>query len=222
MNAKVKFFRNIVANLVLIVVLGVTIFFVTSMGSPAVSVLEPVSRGESGESVSIMVKVNATSSREHVESMLSIFSQHEVRTTFFVSGVWAGEHMELLQKMHADGHEIGNLGFFNKDHKSLGAERTREEIELTHRLVKNAIGVEMTLFTPPAGNFSPQTLAVAEELGYITVVGLRSTDSLSDVIPGDLITLYPTNTNVTALTQILTTIRQANLRITTVSDLIAH
>lgn len=234
MSKKVKFMRYVVANLAIaFVAVGILSFTLLSGKSVAASAAgAPVYKGESKTKVSLMV--NVYWGTEYIDEMLDIFAKHNVTTTFFVGGMWVAEHDDMLKKIREQGHEIGNHGYFHKDHKKLSAERNREEIAVTHRLVKSVLGEEMRLFAPPSGSFGKTTLAEAEALGYTTVMWTHDTIDWRDhdtekiftratakLAGGDLVLMHPTRNTVDALDRIIAHAKAHNLQIAPVSQVLA-
>lgn len=234
MTRKAKFFRYVVANLAIgAVVAGLLAFTVSGRAVRASGEGPlPVYRGESKTKVSLMV--NVYWGTEYLDEMLDIFARNEVTTTFFVGGMWVAEHDDMLKKIREQGHEIGNHGYFHKDHKKLSAERNREEIAVTHRLVKSVLGEEMRLFAPPSGSFGKTTLAEAEALGYTTVMWTHDTIDWRDhdtekiftratakLAGGDLVLMHPTRNTVDALDRIIAHAKAHNLQIAPVSQVLA-
>lgn len=230
MEKRVKFFRNVIANLVMVaVVLLVLVFTVADNSVPAAQ--KPLYKGNSTKNMSLMV--NVYWGTEYLDEMLKIFSDNDVHTTFFVGGMWAAENDEMLKKIYAAGHEIGNHGYFHKDHKKLSSERNKEEINVTHQLVKSIIGIDMTLFAPPSGSFNDTTLEGAKSLGYTTIMwtydtidwrdhdsNLIYTRAVKNLSGGNLILMHPTADTVKALSKILKTIKEAGLNVAPVSQVL--
>ena len=133
----------------------------------------------------------------------------------------------------ADGHEIGNHGYYHKDHDKISEEKNREEIYQTHEIVKALSGVEMNLFAPPSGAFNQTTLEVASEMGYVTIMWTKDTidwrDKDTSLIysraiknpqNGDLILMHPTKNTLEALPDIIDFYQSSNFNVTTVSETI--
>ena len=230
---KERTFRRIVVNAVIAaLVVSVAVTGIV-LNNKAVSVNEsaPLYRGTSDTKVSLMI--NVYWGTEYIEPMLDILEQKGVKTTFFVGGMWVAENDALLKKIYDAGHEIGNHGYYHKDSKKLSDERCSQEISVTHKLVSEIIGVEMNLFAPPSGSFSEETLNVAKELGYTTImwtydtIDWRDHDSeliysraVKDLSGGNLILMHPTADTVKALDRIVTSIKEAGLNITPVSQVL--
>lgn len=224
-----KFFRYVLGNIVIglgiIAVVSVAVVFRNE------SKLQnaPIYSGESDTKVSLMV--NVYWGNEYIEPMLDIFSRYNVNTTFFVGGVWAAKNSDLLEKIHADGHEIGNHGYYHKDHDKISETANYNEIDVTHKLVKSILGIDMTLFAPPSGAFSDVTLQQASKLGYTTILWTRDTidwrdkntdlirtRALNNIKGGDLILMHPTANTAEALEDIITGIYSKGLTPSTVSE----
>ena len=89
-----------------------------------------------------------------VEKILDTLATHEAKATFFVGGCWADDNKQTLLRILEEGHELGNHGYFHKDHKKLSEQANLEEIKNNHDMVKVLTGYEMKLFAPPSGSFS--------------------------------------------------------------------
>ena len=185
------------------------------------------------KNVSLMV--NVYWGTEYLEDMLATFREYGVKTTFFVGGTWAEKNPESLKKIAADGHEIGNHGYFHLDHKKISEEKNREEIVVCESMVQSIIGVKTALFAPPSGSFSKTTLSVAKELGYQTVMWSKDTIDWRDkdeslvfsratknLKGGDLILMHPTEHTKNALKKILEFYKENGFSAVTVGENIAE
>jgi peptidoglycan-N-acetylmuramic acid deacetylase len=71
--------------------------------------------------------------------------------------------------MVAEGHVLGNHSTKHKSFPEISHEEALEDITTLHEYVKANYCYTMTLFRPPMGEFSEQTLAIAKSLGYTSV-----------------------------------------------------
>lgn len=231
MVKNVKFFKNVIVNSVLCAVVLFTVTFVVVYNTQTVSVLVPIYKGNSTHNVSLMI--NVYWGTEYIDDMLRILEDNNTKTTFFVGGSWVADNSDMLTKIYNAGHEIGNHGYYHKDHKNLSATGNQEEILSTHQLVKNIIGTGMNLFAPPSGSFSSTTLSVANELDYTTIMWSKDTidwrdhdkdliysRATTDISGGELILMHPTNETVLALDDICKSIKAQGLNITSVSSVL--
>lgn len=227
----IKFLRLVLGNIVIGVTVAALCIVALSGGDAKRVETEPIYSGESKASVSLMV--NVYWGTEYIEPMLNTFDRYNVKTTFFVGGSWAASNPSVLKQIYDAGHEIGNHGYYHKDHKKIDAEYNRREITAAHDAVKEILGIDMTLFAPPSGAFGNDTLTVAESLNYRTIMWTRDTvdwrDHDADVIyrravknisGGDLILMHPTEATVKALERIIIQVFSNGLKIEPVSKVL--
>ncbi len=106
---------------------------------------------------------------EFTPQVLEILKRHEAKATFFLIGERALRHPELVTRIRAEGHEIGNHYF--KDGPTLGHSDAKfvEKLEKTER----ALGPsgELRFFRPPGGVAWPRQLRLARDRGSTCVLG---------------------------------------------------
>lgn len=232
-KAKAKFFRIVLGNIVILATVATLLLVTLPAGASRADVpnRSPLYAGKSALKVSLMV--NVYWGNEYIEPMLEIMKRYNVKTTFFVGGSWVAANENTLRAIAEDGHEIGNHGYYHKDHSKLDGEYNRKEISSAHTAVKDVLGIDMTLFAPPSGAFCDDTLTAAEELGYRTVMWTRDTVDWRDHDPdiiykravknikgGDLILMHPTESTLKALERIIITVYSHNLRVAPVVDVL--
>ena len=179
----------------------------------------------------VSLMINVYWGDEYIEPMLDCLNQNNIKATFFVGGVWVSKNNEMLKKIYSLGHEIGNHGYFHKDHTTLSENKNQEEIYQTHLLVKELIGIDMTLFAPPSGAYNNKTLSIANDLGYKTIMWSKDTidwrDNDENLIfsratnnpkNGDLILMHPTEATLKALPNIINFYKNNNYNLITVSE----
>ncbi|MEO7786565.1 MAG: polysaccharide deacetylase family protein, partial [Sphingomicrobium sp.] len=111
--------------------------------------------------------------------ILDVLHAKGVPATFFVIGENAMEHPLLLDRIVAEGSEIGNHTFTHPNLASASARTTRIELNATQRLVEAYTGRSTRLFRAPYfGDAEPTTsnelipALIAQQSGY-TNVGLH-------------------------------------------------
>ncbi len=229
---RAKFLSVVLGNIVMCATV-VALLAVTFAGDKATRAggEAPYYSGKSETKVSLMI--NVYWGTEYIDPMLEILGRYNVKTTFFIGGSWAAGNAETLKKIRDAGHEIGNHGYYHKEHSKLDEERNSREISMAHEVVKDVLETDMTLFAPPSGAFNDATLAAAEKLGYRTIMWTRDTidwrDHDADLIyrravknikGGDLILMHPTDATVKALERMVITVFSNNLRIAPVSEVL--
>ena len=110
--------------------------------------------------------------------ILDILKARGVKATFFVVGRNAEAHPELLRRLVAEGHEIGNHSYTHGNLAGMPEWRQRLELGATERLIEAETGRRTTLFRPPynadatpsdVAELSPLEFA-EREMGYTVVL----------------------------------------------------
>ena len=98
--------------------------------------------------------------------ILRILGQHQVTATFFMLGVQAAAHPDLVRAVAADGHQIGTHTWSHQNLARLTPAAAHSQIERGVDAVAAAAGGDApTLFRAPYGSWSPSVLAACHQLG---------------------------------------------------------
>ena len=221
---------NVILSFVLIVIFALSIFLPIDSSVYTSSKVKAYYRGNENErKVSLMI--NVYWGEEYLDKMLKALADNDVKATFFVGGCWVAKNNENLQKIFEAGHEIGNHGYYHKDHTKLTATQNRDEIHLTAQLVESLTGSLTTLFAPPSGSFNSAVLTVADSMGYKVIMWSKDTIDWRDkdenliysratknIENGDLILMHPTKATANMLDKIIRKIKSENFEIVKVSE----
>ncbi|MCC9307773.1 polysaccharide deacetylase family protein [Kitasatospora sp. RB6PN24] len=104
-------------------------------------------------------------SPQYTPKVLDVLREHGVKATFFVCGDNIGQYPDVIRRMAAEGHVIGNHTWSHPNLNELSADDIRDQIQRTQDAVTKACGRTPVLFRAPYGNFSDTTLAVCADLG---------------------------------------------------------
>ena len=226
-------FRNIVTNFVLVflVVSICLLCFSPTEYSVSVDVEENnvYRNAEDSESVSLMF--NVYWGTDEVYRILETLEKYDAKATFFIGGCWADDNVACLRDIYAKGHEIGNHGYFHKDHTKLSVEQNKKEISDCNRFIELALGIAPTLFAPPSGAYDKNTLSAVEKIGMRTILWSKDTIDWRDkdktliytratknVKGGDFILMHPMKATADALEDILQFYKEKSLSLITVSE----
>lgn len=91
-----------------------------------------------------------------------------VRATFFAMGWPAVRHPDLIRRVVADGHEVGNHTWTHLDQTGLDSPTIRTEILRCTTELEHLTGAPLIGFRPPRGEVTGYALRVCAELGYDT------------------------------------------------------
>ncbi|MBE7068475.1 MAG: polysaccharide deacetylase [Clostridiales bacterium] len=184
---------------------------------------------EKSQGVSLMF--NVYWGTQEVYDILEILKRYDAKATFFIGGCWADDNVDCLREIYTQGHEIGNHGYFHKDHKKLSAQQNFEEITNCNQFIKLTLGVEPALFAPPSGSYGNATLSACETLRMKTVLWSRDTIDWRDknsaliytratkeIKAGEFVLMHPMAETVSALEDILKFYQTQSLKAITVSE----
>ena len=120
------------------------------------------------------------------EKLLDVLKEEEVPAAFFVVGNFIEENPQIIRRMEAEGHVVGNHTMHHPDMSAIAAEDDfKKELTELEDAYRKATGKEMKKFyRPPQGKYSQTNLAQANKLGYTTVFwSLAYVDWLQDQQP---------------------------------------
>jgi peptidoglycan/xylan/chitin deacetylase (PgdA/CDA1 family) len=90
-------------------------------------------------------------SAENTPRLLDILKERGIKATFFLIGQNAAEHPEIVKRILAEGHEIGNHSWTHPQLSKLSDDRVTDEIVKTQNAIHEASGYTPTLLRPPYG-----------------------------------------------------------------------
>lgn len=175
---------------------------------------------------------------EKAEPILDILKKKDTPSaTFFLSGAWAERHPDLVNRIVKEGYEIGILGYDYKDYTELEESKIRQDISKAQEVFKKLNVKDIELLRAPTGHFDKKTLNVAEKMGYTVVHwSLDSKDwtnpgvevivnNVKKAKKGDIILMHASDSakqTADALPAVLGEIQSKNLKMLTVSEMIAN
>ncbi|KAA8576939.1 hypothetical protein EYC84_006972 [Monilinia fructicola] len=108
--------------------------------------------------------------------ILDLLKIYDAKATFFVIGGQVASHPEIIQRIHNEGHELGNHAWADEPSISLPLselERQIKEVEALLPANRPIAGSKVSpkYFRPGSGFFNGQMLGIARELGYRVALG---------------------------------------------------
>lgn len=167
----------------------------------------------------------------YTPQLLDGLKERGVRATFFVVGENIPGNEEILKRMDAEGHLIGNHTYNHVKLSDLDSARACAEVEKTNVLIQEATGKEPEFIRPPFGAWK-KTMECS--LGMLPVLwdvdpldwttkntALVVERVLKDTKPGDIILLHDYyQSSVDAALEIVDTLTQRGYEFVTVDELI--
>ncbi|BBF42562.1 polysaccharide deacetylase [Lachnospiraceae bacterium KM106-2] len=107
----------------------------------------------------------------YTAKILDILKEKNVKAIFFPTLPYMKSQPELIKRMIAEGHLIGNhtVHHPSKGMATLSIDEQKAEITVVDDYMKKNYNYKMNLFRFPTGQFSEQSLAVVKSLGYRSV-----------------------------------------------------
>ena len=159
----------------------------------------------------------------NTEPILDALKKHDVKATFFVVGNFLETSPEIVKRMIAEGHTVGNHTYHPLDMSSISSmDAFKKETQDVENLFEQITGTPITKFyRPPQGKYNIENLKMAQELGYHTFFwSLAYVDWYQDkqptkdeafgkllkrIHPGAIVLLHSTSsTNAQILDELLT------------------
>jgi len=120
--------------------------------------------------------------------ILDTLKKYHVKATFFLVGKQVKAHPDLVRRILAEGHEIGN---HTQDHQRLDKlteDQIRRELAECDANIVKATGRETKLMRPPGMRFNPTVLKVVKAMGYTCIDWNLAA---KDFVPADRTLLHP-------------------------------
>lgn len=225
----------IAITVVLTVLIGANLFFSLKKALPVSSGkrLVPIYYVDTKEKKAAF-SFDACWGAAYTPTLLEILRTNELKTTFFLTGFWVEKYPEMVKKIAAEGHEIGNHTYSHPHLNSLSQEEITMELGKVGNMIFELTGNQPSLFRPPFGEYSNTVLETAKKCGYQTIQW--SIDSLDwrefgvepmvkrvteNLHPGAII-LFHNNGKFTAeaLPEIIASVREQGYQILPVSELL--
>lgn len=169
------------------------------------------------------------------DAILEILKSYNAPAAFFCIGNRVADNPEIMQRIHAAGHLIGNHSYWHKATFDLQtAGRIAKELADTDAAIVQATGMKPNFFRPPYGVTNPMVARAVKRGGYKTVGwSVRSFDTVikdSTVLfnritrslkGGDVILLHDySDTTMAVLPGLLDHIKKLGLKIVRVDELL--
>lgn len=107
----------------------------------------------------------------YTASILDTLKEKDVPAAFFITAPYAKTQQDLIKRMIDEGHILGNHTVNHPNLPKLAdAEKIASELNEMNQLVYSMYQYEMKYMRPPEGEYSKRVLAVANDLGFKTVL----------------------------------------------------
>jgi peptidoglycan/xylan/chitin deacetylase (PgdA/CDA1 family) len=145
------FWTSAAAALLGVATIGVLAY---GLGAPTATLLGPAlvrDRYLPGGPRQIALTFDDGPTEPYTSQILDILKANHVHATFFVCGSAAEQHPELVRRIKAEGHEIGNHTYSHPWLYLMDKDKIADEIDRTQDVLEKISGTRPRLFRPPYG-----------------------------------------------------------------------
>jgi peptidoglycan/xylan/chitin deacetylase (PgdA/CDA1 family) len=126
----------------------------------------------------MVLTFDAGSDRGFAAEILDTLAAKGVKASFGMTGGWAEDNPDLIQRIVDEGHDLINHSWSHPDFTTISSAERAEELESVNALVEQQVGVSLKpYFRPPYGAYNQAVLDDLLVNGY-TVNVMWSVDTL--------------------------------------------
>lgn len=112
----------------------------------------------------VMLTFDDGPSKEATARILDTLKEYNVKALFFVTG-YGAKNRDLLERIHREGHTIGNHTSNHENLTKLTKEQMRQEIAPVNQMIEQITGKKPKYFRPPFGAYNKAEGEVLKEFG---------------------------------------------------------
>ena len=107
----------------------------------------------------------------YTEPILDVLKKHQAPAAFFVVGNMIETAPDIIRRMAAEGHIVGNHTYHHPDMSAISDQAAfKKELDDLAALYKETVGEDLPMFyRPPQGKYNEENLKQAQALGYKTI-----------------------------------------------------
>ena len=169
------------------------------------------------------------------EVILEILERYNVPASFFCIGNRVKEHPQIVSKIHAKGHVVGNHSYWHGKLFDLQMPSAiAKELDDTSQIIFETLGVKPEFFRPPYGVTNPMVASAIRQGGYKTIGwSVRSLDTVindseklfskvtAPLKGGDIVLFHDfSDATIQMLPKFIEYIQKSGLRIVRVDELL--
>ena len=106
---------------------------------------------------------------EATPAILDALASRDAKASFFILGRYAQRWPDLVRRIAAEGHCVGNHGYHHRKLHLKSPSYVRDDLQLGTNAIVDACGVRPAFFRAPHGFRSPWVTYIASTLGQRTV-----------------------------------------------------
>ena len=186
------------------------------------------------EEKKVALTMNCAWNADDIDKILEVLEENNIKITFFMVGDWVEKYPDAVKKIYEAGHEIGTHSDTHPHVNHLSYQENIEELEKSNEKIETITGNKTNLYRTPYGEYNQTVIQSAQDTGYYTIqwsldtldytglTGEEMWNRIKDKIAsGDIILMHNgTKHTADSLNGILKNIKEKNLEVVKISDLI--
>ncbi len=172
---------------------------------------------------------------EKTIEILDVLLKYNAKATFFCIGKQIEKHPKILERIVAEGHNVGNHSYSHSNWNGFfSSKKIALEIEQTKELIAQLVNKKVRLYRPPFGVTNPNIAKAISKTNQV-VIGwnIRSLDTVIEnetliferikkrLKPGSIILLHDTSAKtVSVLEQLLLFLQSEGYKTKTIQELL--
>lgn len=120
----------------------------------------------SREDKKIALTIDAAWADDKTEFILETLDKYNVKATFFLCGFWAEKYPDIVKRIDAEGHQIGNHTATHPHMNKLSSQQIIDELKKFDDILESIIGKRSTLFRAPYGEYNDNVITTVRNAGY--------------------------------------------------------
>ncbi len=117
------------------------------------------------EEKKVSISFDASWGNDKTQTILDTLDEYDIKSTFFLVGIWVRAYPDDVKKIAAAGHDIGNHSNTHPDLTLLDTAGIRREMETCSSDIEALTGKRPTLFRNPFGAYDDRVIGTALGLG---------------------------------------------------------
>ena len=130
--------------------------------------LPVISRGNTGQNL-VALTFDDGPAQPTTIKIMDLLDKYSVKATFFVSGVNALSHLEIIREIIARGHTVGNHSFNHNPFVMLRSYNYLYQEIFRAQEVLRKMGIQTLAFRPPVGIINPKLAPILDKIGMFCV-----------------------------------------------------
>ncbi|GHC81480.1 hypothetical protein GCM10007079_21500 [Nocardiopsis terrae] len=167
---------------------------------------------------------------EHTEELLDTLDEYDAKATFYVLGSLVDEFPEIVERTHAEGHELGNHTWKHDDLTTLSAAGVTKDLDRTDKAIQEVTGELPPTLRPPYGALNGTVRSATRHpiiLWDVDTMDWQSRDTdavaqhaLEETQPGSVVLFHDIHkTSVDAIPEVLEGLHGDGYHFVTVSEI---